>query len=395
MKAIFIHDHPFHEFNGEFYSPATFPSNIWKRYLSVFEEIVVVGRGRSVFDNKGLSLSSCENVVFKPYFGVSGGVDYLLKKRKIKKHLKPLIKQADAIILRLPSFFGECAVEICNQLGRPYLAEMVGCSWDSSWNYGSVTGKLRAPFSLMKTKQAIKNACGVIYVTEHFLQQRYPTNAQITSYASNVYIEEFSEEVLSNHQLYLKSDKTSYKLALLANLQVKYKGFEVIFKALELAIKKLDKPVVLYLYGGGKSDYIKSLVRKYRIEENVKIMGLLNSGQEVYEALDGVDLYVHPSLTEGLPRAVIEAMSRGCPVLASSAGGIPELLDSNYLHKPGDYNKLAEQLFVCLSNENKLLEMSKDNFFKAKNYTSSILNERRNKFWVRAENYLLNCKNEA
>lgn len=91
ILCLFIHDHPFHESQGGFYSPATFPANVWKRYLEVFDELIVVGRGRIATDLKGLSLSSHENVTFKPYYGVSGGVDYLLKKRKIKEHLRPLI----------------------------------------------------------------------------------------------------------------------------------------------------------------------------------------------------------------------------------------------------------------------------------------------------------------
>lgn len=389
MKAIFIHDHPFHEFNGKFYSAATFPSNIWERYLSVFDELIVVGRGRTASDNKGLSLSSHENVTFKPCFGVAGGVDYLLKKKKIKNHLRPLIKQADAVVLRLPSFFGSCAVEICNELDKPYLAEMVGCTWDSNWNYGNLIGKLHAPFSLLQTKKAIKNASAVIYVTEHFLQKRYPTNAKVTSFASNVFIHDFPSSVLSEHQALLQKNRDRYHLALLANLQVKYKGFDVAFKAIAAAKNKLDKPIELRLYGGGDASYVQPLIERYGIQDNVKIMGLLSSGQEVYEALDDLDLYIHPSKQEGLPRAVIEAMSRGCPVLASSVAGIPELLDGEYLHKPGDYKALAEHLVTYLPNQAALLEMSETNFYKAKEYTAPVLNERRTKFWQDAKQALL------
>ena len=389
MKAIFVHDHPFHEFNGKFYSPATFPSNIWERYLSIFEEIVVVGRGRRVSEIWGLSLSSRENIIFKPYYDVSGGIDFFLKKRKIKKHLKPLIKQADAIILRLPSFFGECAVEICKELDKPYFAEVVGCVWDSNWNYGSLLGKLIAPVSFVKTRSAIKNTSAAIYVTECFLQKRYPANAKITSFASNVFIDDFEPPVLIQHQELLQKNRDCYRLGLLANFQVKYKGFDVVFQAISAAKNKLDKPIELLLFGGGDTSYVKPLIEHYGIKDNVKIMGLLSSGQEVYEALDDLDLYVQPSYTEGLPRAVIEAMSRGCPVLASSAGGMPELLDVAYLHKPGDFKTLANHIVKCLPNKEILLEMSQRNFYKAKEYTAPVLNGRRTKFWQEAYSFLL------
>lgn len=112
--------------------------------------------------------------------------------------------------------------------------------------------------------------------------------------------------------------------------------------------------------------------------------GQLASGDEVFNYLDELDIYLHPSKQEGLPRSVIEAMSRGCPVLASTVAGIPELLDEKYLHQPGDYKTLAEHLIHYLSDQNALLEMSKANFHKAKEYTAPVLNERRTQFWQEA-----------
>ena len=50
---------------------------------------------------------------------------------------------------------------------------------------------------------------------------------------------------------------------------------------------------------------------------------------KVFEWLDTIDLYVQPSLTEGMPRAAIEAMSRGCPVVVSDVGGLKNLVDKN------------------------------------------------------------------
>lgn len=380
MKALFVHDAPFCSYHNKFYSQG-FPYNVWERYLSVFQDLVVVGRGRKIDSVGDLSLSSGERVVFKPFFGVTGGADYIKKKRKIKKHLVPLIRSTDVVVVRLPSFFGGCAIEICKALKKPYCVEVVGCAWDSNWNYGSLLGNIRAPFSYFRTKHVVKNARAVIYVTEHFLQKRYPTDAKIQSFASDVCVEDFQDSVLDKHQAVLKEANECYRLAMLANLNVKYKGFEVAFKAIAAVKDKLDKPIELLLFGGGDTSYIQPLIERYGIQDNVKVMGLLSSGQEVFEALDSLDLYLQPSLTEGLPRAVIEAMSRACPVLASSAGGIPELLDDAYLHKPGDDKTLGKQLVEYLSNQDALLEMSRLNFIKSKQYMFSVMETRRREFW--------------
>lgn len=391
MKAIFIHDHPFHEFNGNFYSPSAFSGTLWERYLSVFSELKVVGRGRQTSSIEGLSLSSHDRVSFSPFFNVSGGLDYYKKKKSIKKTLSSLIIDSDAIIIRLPSFIGICAVEVCRKLNRQYIVEVVGCAWDSNWNYGGLAGKLQAPLFFLQNKIAIREAFAVMYVTQNFLQKRYPSNAEIISAVSDVVIEDFEESVLEKHKSLLNRERNAaFQLGLIGNLEVKYKGYEVLFKALDIIRKTSNFPFLLNLIGGGNPDYINDLIYKYGLEDSVKIIGLLSSGSEVFNALDQIDLYVQPSLTEGLPRAVIEAMSRGCPVLASSVGGMSELLDNHYLHKAGDHLILSKQIENCFSNQDTLLKMSETNFYKAKDYTYHTLSNRRGKFWQNVYDFLGN-----
>jgi Glycosyltransferase len=112
-----------------------------------------------------------------------------------------------------------------------------------------------------------------------------------------------------------------------------------------------------------------------------RIVGRLKAGKEVFEFLDSLDLYLHPSRQEGLPRAVIEAMSRGCPVLASSIAGIPELLAPEFLHKPGDSKKLSDDIIAVLSDVNLREKMAITNFKTAKEYNKEILEERREAFF--------------
>ena len=75
-------------------------------------------------------------------------------------------------------------------------------------------------------------------------------------------------------------------------------------------------------------------------------------------------------------------MNLGCPVLASVAG-IPELLDEEYLHKPGDINGLSNHIKKYLNDSSLLSNMAKINFSKALEYSSEKLNNRRNQFWKR------------
>jgi glycosyltransferase involved in cell wall biosynthesis len=80
----------------------------------------------------------------------------------------------------------------------------------------------------------------------------------------------------------------------------------------------------------------------------------LPSSTKVQEVLRAIDIFVHPSLTEGLPNGVMEAMACGCAVLANRVGGCPELIvdqQTGLLAEPGDIESLTRQLTLAMMDE--------------------------------------------
>jgi hypothetical protein len=73
-------------------------------------------------------------------------------------------------------------------------------------------------------------------------------------------------------------------------------------------------------------------------------------------------------------------MGRGCPALGSTAGGIPELLSRDCLHRPGDSDRLA-QLLTQAANKKWQLEQARLNFQAARQYTRPVLDQVRQDFW--------------
>jgi len=121
-------------------------------------------------------------------------------------------------------------------------------------------------------------------------------------------------------------------------------------------------------------------VREYANElgvgNSIEIVGTLKAGSEgILPFLDGVHLYIHPSKQEGLPRVVIEALSRGRISLGSTAAGIPELLDKEFLHRPGDWKKLAEDIRRIYTDSLKWDRIILSNLSKAEEYLEDNLQQ--------------------
>ncbi len=119
---------------------------------------------------------------------------------------------------------------------------------------------------------------------------------------------------------------------------------------------------------------------KLNIADRVEFLGEISSGRSIFEFLDSIDLFVMPSRAEGLPRALVEALSRGCPCIASTVGGIPELLEACDLVPPGSPAKLAKLILQVATDSNRLLAMSARNLAKAAQFSPQKLNESRRVF---------------
>jgi len=103
------------------------------------------------------------------------------------------------------------------------------------------------------------------------------------------------------------------------------KGAFRLLEAWALAVGPDRATAHLTLAGNGQVERARELVHQFGIAVSVDVHGWL-SPVEVAEVLDSAHVLILPSLSEGQPMAVLEAMSRGLCVVASNVGGIPEML---------------------------------------------------------------------
>ena len=384
MKILFAHDNRFIPVDGDVFSESQFSHRLWGRYLAHFDEMTVFARQGTLPSHKrkcDLEYSEAPGVSFVFGSDISSLSAQLTQRKKVRQKVRSLL--ANAVVARLPSELGFVAIQEAEREGVAWAVEVVGDTWDSYWNYGTLAGKLYAPIAWWRARRWISKAPYAIYVTREHLQKRYPCNGTV-SYASNVEIQPVQPEILQNRLSGCRkdwlADRKRLTCGMIGSLASRYKGLHVALKALnELRTKGVD--VHLHVLGGGDLDAWMGEAARLGVEDLLHLDGLLPGGDPVFKWLDGLDFYIQPSYSEGLPRGLIEAMSRGLPALASTCGGIPELLRPDCLHRPGDSKKLAADMGKLIRNTSWRINLAQHNFREAENYYAKWIERRRNEFW--------------
>jgi glycosyltransferase involved in cell wall biosynthesis len=110
-------------------------------------------------------------------------------------------------------------------------------------------------------------------------------------------------------------------------------------------------PLRLTLAGSGEAAAVRRLAVELGVQERVACPGWLGP-ERLRAELAGATLFALPSYAEGMPMALLEAMSWGLPVVATPVGGVPQLIEdgvNGLLVAPGDIDGLAAALARLLS----------------------------------------------
>lgn len=125
----------------------------------------------------------------------------------------------------------------------------------------------------------------------------------------------------------------------------KQKGLEYLIKAAKSL--QINNDFEIIIAGDGKeAEKLKKNVREYGIEDVFKFTGKL-SEQELFEQYFRSDIFILPSLWEGLPLTLLEAAAAGLPIIATEVGGIPSVFSHGknaILVKAGESRELAREM---------------------------------------------------
>jgi glycosyltransferase involved in cell wall biosynthesis len=128
------------------------------------------------------------------------------------------------------------------------------------------------------------------------------------------------------------------------------KGQEFLIRVAELAIKA-DDSLRFVIFGDGPDlEKIRARISSSGLNDKIICPGF---EKEIGSAIRGADLLVNPSMSEGMPNIVLEAMALGTPVIATAVGGVPEIIENRnngILIKYGDSDDLLKAILTLAGN---------------------------------------------
>jgi glycosyltransferase involved in cell wall biosynthesis len=140
------------------------------------------------------------------------------------------------------------------------------------------------------------------------------------------------------------------------------KGFKNLFEAVKLLIDEGRNLRCLVVGGGASTEKIAALNNHAASLGISPYILLTGRRSDIPDILSLLDVFILPSLAEGLGRSMLEAMAAGRPIVATTVGGIPEAIEhdkSGILVPPDDSRALAQAIGLLLDNPEKAQELGR------------------------------------
>lgn len=136
------------------------------------------------------------------------------------------------------------------------------------------------------------------------------------------------------------------------------KGHQILLQAFAKIVKSHINAHLLIIGDGELKEELISLTASLEISDKVNFLG---TRSDICEFLAAIDVFVLPSLWEGQPIALLEALAMAKPCIASAVNGIPEIINhglNGYLVNPNDIDSLYQAMVLLMSDQKLCQQLS-------------------------------------
>ncbi|WP_244101307.1 glycosyltransferase family 4 protein [Burkholderia ambifaria] len=370
-SITFVMDGNFSRVGDEIYSPHMGHEKFANRFAQHFDAVRIVARAFPKAQPIG-SVVTGPRTSFVDLGAIRGGRRWLTGLPRTAVRLYRVIRSAQTLMIRFPGNVATLALLLCWITRKPFSAEIVADPEDY-FSKDASTHPLRRVAKWIhcsSTALAARRAQSVRYVTETYLQAKYPARSRADSFG-------FSDAYLPNG-LFAARDADalarsgSLRLINVSMMHNRSKGHVALLEAVS-RLKRKNVPVVLTLVGDGAlRGELEALAHTLGIANVVAFRGQVSS-ETACATVAEHDLFVLPSLQEGMPRAMLEAMAVGTPVLGTGVGGIPEVLPASDVIRAGSVEAIVGAVEAVARDRAQLVDMRIRQQAKAAAFSRSAL----------------------
>ena len=374
MRIAVTSDYHFRRGTDGIYTDATYPYEFWLALREVFDEVIVIARvgfglvaaGHLRADGPGVRFAAVPDFV--------GGRGGLRHSGALAAIALAAVGDADVVLLRAPGVIATAAHVAALARRRPYGVEIGGDPFESLTAASAGLARF-ATIAAGLLRVQLRDAIATRYVTEGAIQRRYPPpRGRFTTAASDLEL----PDALFDEPPVAITDRDVLELIWVGALARPYKGVDVLLAALA----RTARPHRLTLVGDGVlREALTADAATRGLADRVRFAGMVGVGAPVFALLRAADLFVLPSRTEGLPRALIEAMAVGLPCLATRVGGVPELLAADALVDVDDVDGLARAIDAVAAAPPRRRAMAAANQARARGFRLSVRRQRMDEFY--------------
>jgi len=377
MHLLVLHEEPYYN-NGKDYFSKSSSSRFIEFFLHFFNKISICAPCKKIDLNesnqllKFFNVSKKINIIELPYW--KGIEDFFLQFPnffwRILKIVDQNIKKNDVIWIRLPSITGIIFFIFSKIHRKPivlYVAGDIEKAWDSL-KYGGVKKIIaKAIIFLLDKSIAFMSRFALVLITGQELYQKYNIDKKKGLL--------FIDSLIQEKNLFFRIDTCNNRVInlLWVGKIVPKKGIFYLLTAVkELLDAGNEVNLILVGYGPYK-EKLKKKIRELNIQKNVEFLGYIRFGKNLFQIYRNADIFILPSLSEGMPRVILEAWASSIPVIATEIGGIPSLIQNNQnglLIKPGSVKELCMAVERIKQNKALRQKLIKNGLKSVQNYTT-------------------------
>jgi len=149
----------------------------------------------------------------------------------------------------------------------------------------------------------------------------------------------------------LKQERDKLEITWVGRM-VEVKGLQYLIKAMDNIVSGYPNAHLTLIGDGPLKKKFKRVVKELSIDSNISFIGFINN-EDVMQYLESSDIFVLPSISEGFPVVILEAMAVAKPVVASNVGGIPDAVEdgnTGFLVEPKNPEQLTEKISYLIDH---------------------------------------------